>query len=166
MRCSQHQSLRRFGMLAFASLLGDSLKAAGASVKEVSLPPLLEDAWRAHKVIILYEAARSYAFEYDNKRDLLGPKTASMLDEAKTVSVDAYDDARRIALDLHPPAAAVAELAPRHVGVDAPAVELEPGRQALDHAGQARTVRLAGRDELQRHRAPKSMGGPPELAVV
>ena len=66
-------------------------------MKEAALPPLLEDAWRAHKTIILYEAARSYAFEYDNKRDLLGPKTVAMLDEAATVSVDAYDDARRIA---------------------------------------------------------------------
>jgi Asp-tRNA(Asn)/Glu-tRNA(Gln) amidotransferase A subunit family amidase len=74
-----------------------ALEAAGASVKEAALPPLLEDAWRAHKVIILHEAARSYAFEYDNRRDLLGPKTVSMLDEAATVSVDAYDDARRIA---------------------------------------------------------------------
>ena len=74
-----------------------ALEAAGASVKEAAFPPLLEDAWRAHKVIILYEAARSYAFEYDNKRDLLGPKTRAMLDEASTVSVDAYDDARRIA---------------------------------------------------------------------
>ena len=74
-----------------------ALETAGASVKEATLPPLLEDAWRAHKVIILHEAARSYAFEYDNRRDLLGPKTVSMLDEAATVSVDAYDDARRIA---------------------------------------------------------------------
>lgn len=74
-----------------------ALVAAGASVKEATLPPLLEDAWRAHKVIILHEAARSYAFEYDNKRDLLGPKTVAMLDEAATVSIDAYDDARRIA---------------------------------------------------------------------
>ncbi|TMJ01266.1 MAG: amidase [Alphaproteobacteria bacterium] len=73
------------------------LEAAGASVTEVALPPLLQDAWRAHKVIILYEAGLSYAFEYDNKRDLLGPKTVAMLDEAKTVGVDAYDDARRIA---------------------------------------------------------------------
>jgi Asp-tRNA(Asn)/Glu-tRNA(Gln) amidotransferase A subunit family amidase len=73
-----------------------SLEAAGASVKDVTLPPLLEDAWRAHKVIILHEAARSYAYEYDNKRDLLGPKTVSMLDEAATVGVDAYDDARRV----------------------------------------------------------------------
>jgi len=74
-----------------------ALEAAGASVKEVALPPLLEDAWRAHKVIILYEASLSYAFEADNKRDLLGPKTVAMLDEAGKVGVDAYDDARRIA---------------------------------------------------------------------
>ena len=74
-----------------------AIEAAGASVKDVALPPLLEDAWRAHKTIILHEAARSYAFEYDHKRDLLGPKTVAMLDEAATVGVDAYDDARRIA---------------------------------------------------------------------
>jgi Asp-tRNA(Asn)/Glu-tRNA(Gln) amidotransferase A subunit family amidase len=78
-------------------LTARALEAAGASVKEATLPPLLEDAWRAHKVIVLHEAARSYAFEYDNRRDLLGPKTVSMLDEAATVGVDAYDDARRIA---------------------------------------------------------------------
>ena len=72
-----------------------ALEAAGASVKEVALPPLLEDAWRAHKVIILYEAGLSYAYEYDNKRDLLGTKTVAMLDDASKVGVDAYDDARR-----------------------------------------------------------------------
>src|SRR4051812_4129077 len=74
-----------------------AMEAAGASIKEVTLPPLLEDAWRAHKIIILYEAGLSYAYEYDNKRDLLGPKTLAMLDDAAKVSVDAYDDARRTA---------------------------------------------------------------------
>jgi Asp-tRNA(Asn)/Glu-tRNA(Gln) amidotransferase A subunit family amidase len=74
-----------------------AVETAGASVKDVTLPPLLEDAWRAHKVIILFEAGLSYAYEYDNKRDLLGPKTVAMLDEARGVSVDAYDDARRTA---------------------------------------------------------------------
>jgi Asp-tRNA(Asn)/Glu-tRNA(Gln) amidotransferase A subunit family amidase len=74
-----------------------AMDAAGASVKEVTLPPLLEDAWRAHKIVILYEAGLSYAYEYDNKRDLLGPKTLAMLDDAAKVSVDAYDDARRTA---------------------------------------------------------------------
>ena len=74
-----------------------ALEAAGASVKDVALPPLLEDAWRAHKVIIEYEAARSYAYEYDHKRDLLGPKTVAMLDRAAAIPTDTYDDARRIA---------------------------------------------------------------------
>lgn len=74
-----------------------ALEAAGASVKDATEPPLLEDAWRAHKVIIEYEAARSYAYEYDHKRDLLGPKTVAMLDRAATVSTDTYDDARRVA---------------------------------------------------------------------
>ena len=50
-----------------------ALEAAGASVKEVALPPLLEDAWRAHPVIQSYEACRALAFEYDNKRELIGP---------------------------------------------------------------------------------------------
>jgi len=74
-----------------------ALEHAGASVKETMLPPLLEDAWRAHRTISLYEAARSYAFENDHKRDLLGPKTRTLLDDGSKVGVDAYDDARRIA---------------------------------------------------------------------
>src|ERR1043165_5194296 len=74
-----------------------ALQAAGASVKDVTLPPLLEDAWRAHKMIILYEASLSYAYQYDNKRALLGPKTVAMLDKARGGSVAAYDDARRTA---------------------------------------------------------------------
>src|ERR1043165_9204228 len=74
-----------------------AMEAAGASAKEGTLPPVLEDAWRAHKVIILYEAGLSYAYEYDNKRALLGPKTVAMLDEARGVGVDTYDDARRTA---------------------------------------------------------------------
>jgi Asp-tRNA(Asn)/Glu-tRNA(Gln) amidotransferase A subunit family amidase len=74
-----------------------ALEKAGASVTDIALPPLLEDAWRAHKVVALFEAARSYAFEYDNRRELLGPKTVAMLDEAAGVGIDAYDDARRTA---------------------------------------------------------------------
>ena len=56
-----------------------------------------------------------------------------------------------VALDLHPAAAAVAELAPRHVGVDALAVELEPGGQPFDDAGEAGSMGLPGRGEAQRH---------------
>jgi hypothetical protein len=65
-------------------------------------------------------------------------------------------DLGAVALDLHPPAASVAELPARHVAIDGLALELQAGGQPLDHAGQAGAVRLAGRDELQRHGAPKS----------
>ena len=58
-------------------------------------------------------------------------------------------DLDRVALDLHPPAAAVAELAAGHLAVDALAVELEPGRQALDDRDEPGAVRLAGGGEAK-----------------
>ena len=58
-------------------------------------------------------------------------------------------DLDRVGLDLHPPAAAVAELAPRHVAVERLAVELEPGRHALDDRDEARPVRLARGGEAE-----------------
>ena len=64
---------------------------------------------------------------------------------------DAGGDLGGVALDLHAPAAAVAELAARHVAVDRLAVELEPRGQALDDAGEAGAVGLPGGDEAQRH---------------
>jgi Asp-tRNA(Asn)/Glu-tRNA(Gln) amidotransferase A subunit family amidase len=69
--------------------------AAGASVKEVAAPPALEDAWRAHPVIQWYEAYRALAFEYDNKRELIGPFMRDHLAEAASVTHDDYDAARR-----------------------------------------------------------------------
>ncbi len=60
---------------------------------------------------------------------------------------------RRVALDLHPPAAAVPELAARHVGVDLLGAHLEAGRQALDDRGQAGPVGLAGGGQAQDHAA-------------
>ncbi len=56
-----------------------------------------------------------------------------------------------VALDLHAPAAAVAELAPGEVGVQHVLVEREARGQALDDAGQAGSVRLAGCDQAQAH---------------
>jgi hypothetical protein len=50
---------------------------------------------------------------------------------------DAGGDLRGVLLDLHAAAAAVAELAPRHVAVDRREVELEARGQPLDDAGQA-----------------------------
>ena len=67
-------------------------------------------------------------------------------------------DLGAVALDLHPPAAAVAELAARHVAVELVLGELEARGQALDDARQAGAVRLAGGDETERHDGAESMG--------
>ena len=78
---------------------------------------------------------------------------------------DAGGDLGGVALDLHPPAAAVAELAARHVAVDRLAVELEPGGQALDDAGEAGAVALPGGDEAQRHARKPIRPAPPAPAA-
>ena len=63
-------------------------------------------------------------------------------------------DLGRVALDLHAPAAAVAELAARHVGVEVLRAQLQARRQTLDDAGQAGAVRLAGGYQAERHLRP------------
>ena len=65
-------------------------------------------------------------------------------------------DVGGVGLDPHPAAAAVAELAPRHVAVERLAVELEPGRHALDDRHEPGPVRLAGGGEAEGgHRRPR-----------
>ena len=53
---------------------------------------------------------------------------------------DAGADLGRVGLDLHPAAAAVTELAPRHVAVEAVAIEQQARGHALDDRRQARAV--------------------------
>jgi hypothetical protein len=57
---------------------------------------------------------------------------------------DPARDRGLVALDLHPPAATMAELAPRQISVDRVAVELEARWETFDDAGEAGAVRLAG----------------------
>jgi Asp-tRNA(Asn)/Glu-tRNA(Gln) amidotransferase A subunit family amidase len=68
---------------------------AGAEIAEVTLPPILDEAYRAHGTIQDYEAVRALAFEYDNDRDRLGPILRAQLDRGAAISADAYDAARR-----------------------------------------------------------------------
>ena len=70
--------------------------AAGASVKDMVLPPILEDAWRAHTVVQQYEAYRALAYEYDVKRDRIGPMIRELLEKSAAVTADDYDAARRV----------------------------------------------------------------------
>jgi Asp-tRNA(Asn)/Glu-tRNA(Gln) amidotransferase A subunit family amidase len=67
----------------------------GARVKELELPPIIEQAAAAHRIIQDYEAFRALAFEYDHHADRLGPTLRRQLDLAAEIDADAYDDARR-----------------------------------------------------------------------
>ncbi|RAI31084.1 amidase family protein, partial [Rhodoplanes serenus] len=71
--------------------------AAGATVREIALPPVFEDAFRAHAIIQDYEAFRALAHEHDHHRDQLGPLLRHLLDAAAAIRPEAYDDARRVA---------------------------------------------------------------------
>jgi Asp-tRNA(Asn)/Glu-tRNA(Gln) amidotransferase A subunit family amidase len=68
---------------------------AGAKVAELKLPPLLEDAYEAQFTIQDYETFRSLAFEYDRRREMIGPQLRQQLDRAAAISADEYDAARR-----------------------------------------------------------------------
>src|SRR5262249_37329253 len=71
---------------------------------------------------------------------------------AERVAVaDAAGDLGGVSLDLHPSPPAVAELAAREVRVQILGAHLQAGRQTLEYAGQAGSVRLAGGSETERH---------------
>ncbi len=72
---------------------------------------------------------------------------------------DAGRDLGRVALDLHAPAAPVAELAARHVGVEILGAQRETRGQALDDAGQTGAVRLAGGYQAEGHFRPSLFAG-------
>ncbi len=69
---------------------------AGANVREITLPTILEDAFRIHPVLQNYEAARALASEYDRHRDQLPKLLRALLDNASAITANEYDDARRI----------------------------------------------------------------------
>ena len=70
-------------------------EAAGAKVTDLVLPPILDEAYAAQFTIQDYEVYRAQAYEYDHHRDLIGKNLREQLDNAASVSVDAYDTARR-----------------------------------------------------------------------
>jgi Asp-tRNA(Asn)/Glu-tRNA(Gln) amidotransferase A subunit family amidase len=68
---------------------------AGAKIKDLELPPIFDEAYRAFGIIQGYEAFRALAFEYDRHQDHLGPVLRRQLADAAAIDADAYDDARR-----------------------------------------------------------------------
>jgi len=70
-------------------------EAAGATVADLTLPPLLEDAYAAQSTIQDFEAFRALAFEYDRHRDRIGKNLREQLDGGAKISAEDYDTARR-----------------------------------------------------------------------
>jgi Asp-tRNA(Asn)/Glu-tRNA(Gln) amidotransferase A subunit family amidase len=71
--------------------------ASGATVTELALPPLMEEAFAAQIIIQDYETFRAFAFEYDRHRDLIGTRLRENLDRSAAITADQYDAARRTA---------------------------------------------------------------------
>jgi Asp-tRNA(Asn)/Glu-tRNA(Gln) amidotransferase A subunit family amidase len=72
-------------------------QAAGASVAELRLAPIVEDAYEAQFTIQDYENIRALAFEYERHRERIDPLLRVQLERASAISADEYDAARRIA---------------------------------------------------------------------
>lgn len=84
-------------MQAAVEAAARAAEAAGAEVHELVLPPIFEDAYRAHATIQDYEACRALAYEYDHHRDQLGDGLKTLLGRAAAIDADSYDAARRTA---------------------------------------------------------------------
>jgi Asp-tRNA(Asn)/Glu-tRNA(Gln) amidotransferase A subunit family amidase len=72
-------------------------QAAGAKVSELTLSPIVEDAYEAQFAIQDYENIRALAFEYERHRDRIDPLLRTQLERASAISADEYDAARRLA---------------------------------------------------------------------
>jgi Asp-tRNA(Asn)/Glu-tRNA(Gln) amidotransferase A subunit family amidase len=70
---------------------------AGATVTEVTLPAIFEQALAAQYIIQDYENFRALAFEYDRHHDQIDKLLRDHLDRAAAISADEYDAARRTA---------------------------------------------------------------------
>jgi Asp-tRNA(Asn)/Glu-tRNA(Gln) amidotransferase A subunit family amidase len=72
-------------------------QAAGATVRDMTLPKDLEDGHAAQFVIQDYETFRALAFEYDRHPGLIGQQLRQQLDRGAAIDADTYDAARRTA---------------------------------------------------------------------
>jgi Asp-tRNA(Asn)/Glu-tRNA(Gln) amidotransferase A subunit family amidase len=70
---------------------------AGASVRTVSLPEIVAEAWRIHPTVQEFEAHQALAWEYRTHYDAMPPLLRARLDESAGTTPAAYDEARGIA---------------------------------------------------------------------
>jgi Asp-tRNA(Asn)/Glu-tRNA(Gln) amidotransferase A subunit family amidase len=71
---------------------------AGASVRALTLPDIVAEAWRIQPTIQEFEAHQAFAWEYRENYDAMPPKLRGRLDESLDIGPAAYDAARAIAM--------------------------------------------------------------------
>jgi Asp-tRNA(Asn)/Glu-tRNA(Gln) amidotransferase A subunit family amidase len=78
-------------------IAAQAAERAGASVRALSLPEIVAEAWRIHPVVQDFEAHRSFAWEYRENYDAMPPLLRGRLDESKGLTAAQYDEAIDIA---------------------------------------------------------------------
>jgi len=73
------------------------LKAAGAEVRELVLPDSYRGLVEAHEKMQEFEAARSYAWEYENHRIALDAKVTAIIEAGLALPFDKYLEYTRLA---------------------------------------------------------------------
>jgi len=75
----------------------ERLRAAGAMVHDVTLPPPFAQLAQAQITVMVYEVAKSLSYENSRHRDQLSPEMTAMIDAGLAVSPAQYDAARELA---------------------------------------------------------------------
>jgi len=75
----------------------DALRAAGAAVMELPVPPLLEELQRAMFIVLRYESPRMWAYELATKTEHLSEYLKRFAKESSSVTADEFADAMRTA---------------------------------------------------------------------
>ncbi|TAK80669.1 MAG: amidase [Betaproteobacteria bacterium] len=73
------------------------LAGAGAEVRELVLPDSYRGLVEAHEKMQEFEAARSYAWEYENHRDALDPKVIAIIEAGLALPFEKYLEYTRLA---------------------------------------------------------------------
>jgi Asp-tRNA(Asn)/Glu-tRNA(Gln) amidotransferase A subunit family amidase len=68
----------------------------GASVRAISLPEIIAEAWRIHPTLQEFEAHQALAWEYRTHHDAMPPLLRAKLDETVGIPPAVYDEARGI----------------------------------------------------------------------
>ena len=74
-----------------------AVERAGASVRNLTLPEVVAEAYRTQFNVMEFEAHEALAWEYRTQYDVMPPLLRAKMDETSGISAADYDEARRIA---------------------------------------------------------------------